>query len=109
MSVGAPERHWWKPVDRGERVWIGLAIVWCVILFIAMPLQHMFGKQNSTGEAYRVAPADYMAFAMSWVDKHKAGTENLNRAHVGLDSRAPDEEGAHLPAARLVVRPPARL
>lgn len=73
MSIASPEKYWWKPVDKGERIWIGLALAWCVILFIVMPLQHFFGKQNSTGEAYRVVPSEYMAAVTRWTEAHKIG------------------------------------
>jgi len=76
MSVNSPEKYWWKPIDKGERIWIGMAIIWCIILFIAMPLQHMFGKQNSTGEAYRVNPQEYLIAVMNWAEKHKVNDIN---------------------------------
>jgi cytochrome c oxidase subunit 2 len=33
----------------------------------------MYGKQNSTGEAYRVEPQAYMESVLKWVDKNKSG------------------------------------
>lgn len=78
MSVQSPEKYWWKPIDRGERIWIGLAVLWCLILFIVMPLQHMFGKQNSTGEAYRVAPMEFAQAVFTWTEKNKISDQNIN-------------------------------
>ena len=54
MSIHAPEAGWLRAPGGGERLWIGLALAWCVILSLAMPYWHFKGKQNSTGEAYRV-------------------------------------------------------
>jgi len=76
MSVQTPERYWWKPIHKAERVWIGLALTWCLVLFIVMPMQHFFGKQNSTGEAYRVDPQAYMQFVLKWTDERKSGDVN---------------------------------
>lgn len=73
MSIKSPEKYWWKPIDKAERTWIGLAIIWCLILFIAMPIQHFFGRQNSTGEAYRVEPEKFTNHVLEWSEKNKVG------------------------------------
>lgn len=73
MSFQAPEKCWWKPIDKAERTWIGFSILWCLVLFIVMPLQHIFGKQNSTGEAYRVDPGKFVEKVMDWTEKNKVG------------------------------------
>ena len=39
MSAILPpsERLWWKhPLDRLEAVWIGIAFVWCMVMFFMM-------------------------------------------------------------------------
>ena len=56
MSIHVPEAQWLRAPEGGERTWIGIALGWCVVLTIAMPYWHLRGKQNSTGEAYRVEP-----------------------------------------------------
>ncbi|MBI1865214.1 MAG: cytochrome C oxidase subunit II, partial [Nitrospirae bacterium] len=37
MSISVPERIWWKPVDKGEKIWVGLALTLCIVMFIMMP------------------------------------------------------------------------
>ena len=33
-----PNRLWWKqPLDRTEGAWIGIAFVWCLVMFFMMP------------------------------------------------------------------------
>ena len=60
MSIFPPEEGWFKAPTGAERTWIGLALVWCIILSIMMPYWHFKGKQNSTGESYGVEPAAFV-------------------------------------------------
>ncbi len=76
MSFQPPEKYWWQPIDKAERTWIGFSIIWCLVLFIVMPLQHIFGKQNSTGEAYKVSPQQFMTKVFDWSEKNKVGELN---------------------------------
>ncbi len=76
MSIHVPEKDWFKAPTGGERVWIGLALIWCLIMFLMMPIWHFKGKQNSTGEAYRVKPADFQARVLKTVETQKVGEEN---------------------------------
>ena len=67
---------WWKqPLDRVEGTWIGIALVWSLIMFIMMPLWHVYGKQNLSNEAYRTTPEAYQAKAMAMVDEYTVRTE----------------------------------
>jgi cytochrome c oxidase subunit 2 len=93
MSLTSPEKYWWKPIDKGERAWMGLAILWCMVLFVSMPIMHFFGKQNSTGQAARVAPADFAAAVMSWTEKHAIPGQNVNGIPV---VQVPDDGDAYL-------------
>ena len=48
---------WWKqPLDRVEVTWIAIALIWSLIMFVMMPLWHVYGKQNLSNEAYRTTP-----------------------------------------------------
>lgn len=76
MSIHVPATDWFKAPSGGERTWIGLALVWCVVLSIAMPYWHLKGKQNSTGEAYRVTAADFQARVEKFVASNQVGDEN---------------------------------
>jgi len=47
------QKNWWDvPVGRQEILWIGIALVWCLILFFMMPYWHMYGKQNISNEFF---------------------------------------------------------
>ena len=75
MSIYVPEKNWFRAPSGGERVWIGLSLVWCLILFLMMPYWHFKGKQNSTGEAYRTTPQAFQARVDKQVESLKVGEE----------------------------------
>ena len=75
MSLTAPERMWWKPLGWQEKLWVTIALVWCLALFLMMPLWGVVGKQNNPVETYRVAPADFFRIASTFIEKHTVGNE----------------------------------
>ena len=54
MSLAIPDRGWYKAPAGAEKLWIGLALLWCFVMSVMMPFWHFRGKQNSRGEAYAV-------------------------------------------------------
>jgi cytochrome c oxidase subunit 2 len=76
-SIHPPsETIWWKqPLDRVEGTWIALALVWSLIMFIMMPLWHVYGKQNLSNEAYRTTPEAFMAKTQAMVNQYTVRTE----------------------------------
>ncbi len=80
------ERVWWKtPIGRDEVLWIGIALVWCLVMFFMMPYWHIYGKQNLSNEAYQTNAIQFQAKVDAMVAAHQV------------------REEAHIP----VVRPPA--
>lgn len=75
MSIHVPSKTWFEAPSGGERIWIGLALAWCLILFAMMPYWHFKGKQNSTGESYSVEPAAFTARVNSFTDAYRVGEE----------------------------------
>jgi cytochrome c oxidase subunit II len=67
-AISSPtSRVWWKQsIDRVEGTWIGIAFVWCLIMFFMMPYWHIYGKQNLSNEAYRTTP-----------ERHQQKTEEM--------------------------------
>jgi cytochrome c oxidase subunit II len=76
VSIHAPEKNWFRAPTGAERVWVGLALSWCIIMSIAMPYWHFRGKQNSTGLAYSVAPMDFVARVDKFVAAYKVGEDS---------------------------------
>jgi cytochrome c oxidase subunit 2 len=73
VSIYTPEADWFKAPKGAERIWVGIALCWCMVMFVAMPYWHFYGKQNSTGEAYHVAPADFAKRVGLFVETNKVG------------------------------------
>jgi len=70
------ERIWWKvPIGRQELVWIGIALVWCLIMFFMMPYWHLYGKQNLSNEAYQTTPASFQAKVDGMIEQYQVGEE----------------------------------
>ena len=70
------ERNWWStPVGKQEIIWIGIALVWCLIMFIMMPYWHLYGKQNLSNEAYQTNPQHFQAKVDAMVERYKIDEE----------------------------------
>ncbi len=73
MGIYNPPRDWFKAPSGPEKVWVGLALTWCLVMSIAMPYWHIYGKQNPTGEAYRVEPAAFGERVARFVETNQVG------------------------------------
>ena len=73
MGIYNPPRDWFKAPAGPEKVWVGLALAWCLVMSIAMPYWHIYGKQNSTGEGYRVEPAAFGERVGRFVETNQVG------------------------------------
>ena len=70
------ERNWWSsPVGKQEIIWIGIALIWCLIMFLMMPYWHVYGKQNLSSEAYQTTPAKFQSRVDAMVEAHQVGVE----------------------------------
>lgn len=76
MSIHQPPADWFEPPHGFERFWVGIALAWCLIMFAAMPYWHLYGKQNNTGEGYRVEPAAFTQRVQQFVANHRVGELN---------------------------------
>jgi cytochrome c oxidase subunit 2 len=73
MSIHPPPKDWFHPPAGPERLWIGIAFVWCLVLFVAMPYAHYKGKQNATGLSYSVEPAAFLERVNRFVETNQVG------------------------------------
>jgi cytochrome c oxidase subunit 2 len=76
MSIHTPPADWFKVPKGPERMWVGLALAWCMVMFIAMPYWHFYGKQNNTGEGYRVTPMAFAQRVQQFVQTNQVGDLN---------------------------------
>jgi len=73
MSIYQPPADWFRAPSGIERTWIGIAFAWCIVMSIMMPYWHFYGKQNSTGEAYKVEPMAYAARVTKFIATNQVG------------------------------------
>jgi cytochrome c oxidase subunit 2 len=67
---------WWRPANRQERLWVGIAFGWCMVLFAMMPLWHFKGGQNPTGIRSKVEPAAFGERVLRFVEEYQVGEDN---------------------------------
>lgn len=86
MAITPPtEKNWWKePIERAELLWIGIALLWAIAMFVMMPLWHIYGKQNLSNEAYRTTAEQYSKKVEAMVSQYtvrKVGARELPVVH----------------------------
>ena len=74
MSLRPLTSPWFHAPAGHEKLWLGLALIWCFVMSLMMPFWHFRGKQNSTGEAYSVKPADFLERTEKFVSANRVGT-----------------------------------
>ena len=95
MSLSIPDKNWFQAPAGAEKLWIGLALVWCFVMSLMMPFWHFRGKQNSRGEAYSVTPAAYLERAEKFVAAAKTGSMGSDKgllAGVPIVTPAPGSD-----------------
>ena len=75
-GLDSPRGNWWKPAHKAEKVWVGIAFAWCMVLFAMMPLWHWKGGQNPSGIRRKVDAAAYEARVDQFVADYKVGDIN---------------------------------
>ena len=77
MALTPPaSRNWWsEPVGRGELVWIVIAFLWGIVMFLMMVYWHLEGRQNLPSEVYRVDPAVFEEKVTAFADEFTVGEE----------------------------------
>ncbi len=74
-GIESPKGIWWVPAGRAERLWVGIAFGWCMVLFAMMPFWHLRGGQNPSGIRHKVEPAAFMARTQEFINQYQVGTE----------------------------------
>jgi len=62
--------NWWKPFNKEEKMWLSIAVVWGIIMFIMMPLGHLW-NQNVSEETYKTNPGEFREVTERFINKHK--------------------------------------
>lgn len=77
MAIFSPkERIWWnEPIEKSEVLWVTLALVWALVMFVMMPYWHMTGNQNLSNEAYKIRPEVFAERTEAFADKYTVREE----------------------------------
>jgi cytochrome c oxidase subunit 2 len=77
MAISPPsEKIWWnEPIEKSELVWVTIAFLWGLVMFLTMIFWHVYGEQNLSNESYRIDPDAFAARVEAMVEKHKVGEE----------------------------------
>lgn len=76
MPIHSPERIWWKPIGRQERIWFWTSFVFVIVMFVSMPIWHMLADQNTPHQSYRVTPERFAAIVSEFTKRYQVGSEN---------------------------------
>lgn len=71
----APPQDWWKPLGRLERRWARMALLWCVLLTIAMLIWHLVGRQHVPVTTYRISTSAFRKQVEDFVRRYQVGEE----------------------------------
>jgi cytochrome c oxidase subunit 2 len=74
-GLDSPRGNWWKPAHKAEKVWVGIAFGWCMVLFAMMPLWHWKGGQNPSGIRRKVEPSAFLARTEEFIKQYKVGED----------------------------------
>jgi cytochrome c oxidase subunit 2 len=66
---------WWKPAHKTEKMWVGIAFGWCMVLFAMMPLWHLRGGQNPSGIRRKVDPQAFSARTQAFIKEYQVGED----------------------------------
>ena len=72
-GLDSPPGIWWKPAHKAEKVWVGIAFAWCMVLFAMMPLWHWKGGQNPSGIRTRTTPEAFGARVSEFIAQYQIG------------------------------------
>ena len=77
MAIHHPEqRDWWRqPIERTELIWIGLSLIWALVMFAMMPYWHVYCRQNLSSETYRVTPESFEERVVAFTDAYTVREE----------------------------------
>ncbi len=66
---------WWQRAHKAEKIWVGIAFAWCMVLFAMMPLWHWKGGQNPSGVRTRVDPQAFYARTLRFAAEYRVGDD----------------------------------
>lgn len=76
MSLLTPEEGWYyKKVSKDEKMWMVIALILCLMLFVWMVLWHVYGKQNPSSITYRTSTTEFSRLTESYIKHNMVGAD----------------------------------
>ncbi|MFP8958741.1 cytochrome C oxidase subunit II [Natrialbaceae archaeon A-CW3] len=76
--IKPPEGNWWdQAVNRRESIWLGLGVIWSLVLFGWMSIWTRTGDQNPIGETYRVTESEFQEKMNAYKDAAEETEQGL--------------------------------
>jgi len=76
MSLFSPEEGWYhKKVSKDEKMWMVIALVLCIMLFVWMVLWHVYGRQNPSSITYRTNTVEFGKLSDAYVKQNMVGMD----------------------------------
>lgn len=77
MSLLSPAEGWFhKKVSKDEKMWMVIALILCLMLFVWMIMWHVYGKQNPSDITYRTSTAEFTKLSEAYVKQNMVGVDN---------------------------------
>lgn len=77
MSLLSPVEGWYyKKVSKDEKMWMVIALILCLSLFVWMIMWHVYGKQNPSSITYRTSTAEFGKLSEAYIKKNMIGADN---------------------------------
>jgi cytochrome c oxidase subunit 2 len=77
MSLLSPAQGWYfKKVSKDEKMWMVIALLLCIMLFVWMVMWHVYGKQNPSNITYRTNPTEFTTLSEAYLKKNMIGSDN---------------------------------
>lgn len=77
MSLFSPVEGWYdKKVSKDEKMWMVIALVLCIMLFVWMVMWHVYGKQNPSSLTYRTSTAEFTKLSEAYTKRNMIGVDN---------------------------------
>lgn len=76
MSLLSPAEGWYyKKVSKDEKMWMVIALVLCIMLFIWMVMWHVYGRQNPSSTTYKTSTAEFSKLSEAYIKQYMVGTD----------------------------------
>lgn len=76
MSLLSPAEGWYyKKVSRDEKMWMVIALILCIMLFVWMVMWHVYGRQNPSSITYRTSTSEFSKLTEAYIKQNMVGAD----------------------------------